>query len=382
MLDDFAFVAIYRAGAAHDEFGDWDRPETAGTSQLILYAPAEPGAYEMRLYRKDYEYTDATFVMRMPFTVGLAQQGRISLPGSAFQAGQEIPVMVSDISQEMEMARAFIGIYRKGAGHDDSYIAWSNVRAGNSTVNLRAPAEDGEFEVRLYSQDHRYSDETLVMSVPFSVSGAVEQTVSDWAVPEIAKADELGLIPDSLKNADLTKPITRAEFAAVSVKLYEKLSGQTASPVATNPFRDTQDAEVLKAFNLGITNGVAPDRFAPSDLLNREQAATMLTRVFKRAFVAGWTLEDDAKFEFNYQMPARFADDDKISDWAKPSVYFMAAHGIIEGVGNNMFAPRATTTAEEAANYAIATREQALAIAVRMTEKLDAGDAGKVVPVN
>lgn len=108
-----------------------------------------------------------------------------------------------------------------------------------------------------------------------------------------------------MKNADLTKPINRAEFAAVSVKLYEKLSGATAAPVATNPFRDTQDPEVLKAFNLGITNGVAPDRFASGDLLNREQAATMLTRVFKRAFVQGWTLEDDGKFTLNYQAQVR-----------------------------------------------------------------------------
>jgi hypothetical protein len=166
------------------------------------------------------------------------------------------------------------------------------------------------------------------------------------------------------------------------VKLYEKLSGKTAAPAATNPYRDTQDPEVLKAYNAGITAGVSADSFAPTVVLNREQAATMLTRVFKKAFVDGWTLEDDGKFTFNYTAPPKFADDAKISDWAKPSVYFMNAHGVIAGVGNNMFAPKATTSAEEAANYAVATREQALAIAVRMTEKLEAADAAKIVPVN
>jgi hypothetical protein len=48
----------------------------------------------------------------------------------------------------------------------------------------------------------------------------------------------------------------------------------------------------------------------------------------------------------------------------------MAANGIIGGTGSNNFSPRATTAAEQAVNFASATREQALAIAVRMVENL------------
>jgi hypothetical protein len=57
----------------------------------------------------------------------------------------------------------------------------------------------------------------------------------------------------------------------------------------------------------------------------------------------------------------------------------MATHGIISGVGDNNFAPKAITPAELAANYASATREQALAISVRMTEKLNESDAKEIV---
>jgi D-alanyl-D-alanine dipeptidase len=193
---------------------------------------------------------------------------------------------------------------------------------------------------------------------------------SDWATAEIAKADELGLIPDSLKGQDLTKPITRAEFAAVAVKVYENLSGVAAIPAVVNPVTDTQDVEVLKAYNTNLMVGTASDKFSPDVLLNREQCATALTRVFKRVTLPGWTLADDANFTLPYTKPAPFADDAKISDWAKDSVYFMAANGIINGTGSNNFSPRATTAAEEAQNYASATREQALIIAVRMVEKL------------
>ncbi len=193
---------------------------------------------------------------------------------------------------------------------------------------------------------------------------------SSWATAELEQADSLGLIPDCLVGADLTKPITRAEFAAVSVKVFEALTYTKATPVAVNPFTDTSDPEVLKAYNVGVTNGVSADKFAPTQLLNREQAATMLTRVYKKVNFSGWTLATDGNFKLEYTKGAPFADDASISSWAKDSVYFMASHEIIKGMGENQFRPRATTSAQEAAGYAQATREQALLIATRMVNKL------------
>ncbi len=193
---------------------------------------------------------------------------------------------------------------------------------------------------------------------------------STWASAELAQADALGLIPDVLLDADLTTDITRAEFAAVAVKVYEALSGTAALPALANPFTDTTDVEILKAYNIGAVNGTSATTYSPNDLLNREQAATMLTRVFKRVTLPGWTLSTDAQFTLPYEKPTPFADDKDISDWAKDSVYFMAANGIINGVGNNKFAPKNVTTEEQANGYANATREQALIIAVRMVENL------------
>jgi hypothetical protein len=178
------------------------------------------------------------------------------------------------------------------------------------------------------------------------------------------------LIPDSLSGKDFTKPITRAEFAAVSVKLYENLSGQAAQAPAENPFADTRDPEVLKAYNTGITAGTSTNVFSPDALLTREQAAAMLTRVYKRVSIPGWTLATDASYPLQYARQAPFTDDAKISDWARDSVYFMASNSIISGTGNGNFSPRATTAAEEASSYANATREQALAIAARVVDNL------------
>lgn len=193
---------------------------------------------------------------------------------------------------------------------------------------------------------------------------------SSWAQTELQKAEELGLIPDSLEGQDLTQDITRAEFAAVAVKTFEALSGTKAIPAVTNPFDDCKDVEVLKAYNIGAVNGTSDTSFTPNALLSREQAAAMLTRVFKKVSMPNWTLQTDDEFSLSYTKPAAFSDDAQISDYARDSVYFMVANSIINGVGDNKFAPKNTTTAEEAQGYANATREQALAIAVRMVENL------------
>lgn len=198
----------------------------------------------------------------------------------------------------------------------------------------------------------------------------VKPVTSGWAETEIDKAFEYGLVPEMLEHAVMSEPVTRLEFAAISVKVYENLAATQALPATVNPFVDCSDTEMLKAYNLGITIGTSQNTFEPNGLLNREQAATMLTRVFKRSTIPGWSMENDAQFTLSYTKSTTFADDMYISDWAKDSVYFMNANGIIQGMDNNKFAPKNVTSEEEANGYANATREQALSIAVRMVENL------------
>jgi hypothetical protein len=246
-------------------------------------------------------------------------------------------------------------------GIDDSGYGWFDLE--NNTIYFKL-----RFEMRDYDGNVVYSDWTDVFTIGKKVDDEIQ--ASDWAKEELAEADRLGLIPEVLKDADLTQDITRAEFAAVAVKVYESLSSKAALPIVNNPFTDCNDVEVLKAYNIGAVNGTSATTFEPDALLNREQAATMLTRVFKAVTLTGWTLETDSQFTLPYTKPAPFADDKDISGYAKDSVYFMVANNIINGVGNNKFAPKNVTTEEQATGYANATREQSLVIAVRMVQNL------------
>ena len=56
-----------------------------------------------------------------------------------------------------------------------------------------------------------------------------------------------------------------------------------ASKPIDNPFTDTNDEYVLKAYALGITFGTSETTFTPNAEITREQMATMLTRALNKA---------------------------------------------------------------------------------------------------
>ena len=81
-------------------------------------------------------------------------------------------------------------------------------------------------------------------------------------------------------------------------------------------------------YKQGIINGKAKGIFAPHDFITREEAATILDRI--------------CVYDF------RFHDDEAISEWAKSGVYHMQFIGIMNGVGDDLFAPQDTYTVEQA----------------------------------
>ncbi len=182
---------------------------------------------------------------------------------------------------------------------------------------------------------------------------------SNWAKTELDKANGYGLIPKSLIGADMTRPITREEFAGLAVKLYEKTTETAATAASPNPFTDTANPEILKAFKLGVTAGTSVTTFAPKELTNREQVATMLSRAI-RIMAPGSDFSTDGA-------PA-FTDQKDISSWALEHVLYMAKLGIIKG-SDGKFMPKAITTAQTSAGYATTTREQAIAMSVRSFEQ-------------
>lgn len=123
----------------------------------------------------------------------------------------------------------------------------------------------------------------------------------------------------------------------------------TPTPIADlGGLSETLYYDIQKAYSLGLINGVSATSFAPASSLTREQVSTILFRIYAK--LGGKADTSNANL---------FADDAGISTWAKDAVCFMASKGILNGVGNNNFAPKNNTQAQ-----------QALIIASRMLEAL------------
>ena len=189
------------------------------------------------------------------------------------------------------------------------------------------------------------NEKNFVRYVYFTLT--VDAEVSDWAREQVDSAAIKGLMPDCLGD-DFTENITRAEFAALAVELYEAMSGETAPAPGESPFSDTNDPVIIQANALGIVGGMGDGTFAPDKLVTREQAALMLSRVYTK--LGG---------EIPQVEGTTFADNGEISNWAMDAVAFMADQEIVNGVGGNKFDPQGN-----------ASIEQALIIALRMFENL------------
>ena len=95
----------------------------------------------------------------------------------------------------------------------------------------------------------------------------------------------------------------------------------------------------------------------------------MLTRVVKKMTFADWTYATDDQYTLDFGDVPEFEDDHLIAPWAKESVYFMVATGVISGLQDNAFSPKTTSDQNHAGELAEITREQSLVLAARMVER-------------
>lgn len=189
-------------------------------------------------------------------------------------------------------------------------------------------------------------------------------SASAWAKPEIEKAYNNGLIPQRLLTTDSTKPATREELCELIMLLYERITGKTAEPASPNPFSDTSNAEILRAYKLGIITGTTTTTFSPNDIVTREQVATMFGRAIRVMFP-----NDD----YSLSGAPVFSDQSDISSWALEHVQFMSKAGILNGT-DGKFMPSPMTDAQKAVGYGVTKREAAVAIALRIFIRYDATD--------
>lgn len=162
---------------------------------------------------------------------------------------------------------------------------------------------------------------------------------SPWATDQLTQIDEVGLIPESLQDADMTVNISRQELCQMAVLAYKRVTGRTSlTPDKTTYFKDTTDPDICLAYELGIVSGYDNGNFGPKDKLTRQELFQIIYALFKSV---GWS-EDEVQELFE-----TFFDYKQVGDWAKESTKLMLELGITSGTGGNYITPGGTTTVEQ-----------------------------------
>lgn len=162
---------------------------------------------------------------------------------------------------------------------------------------------------------------------------------SSWAKESLDEINELGLLPAEFDQADMRVNITRQELCHIAVTAYRKLTGREAKPSRTNYFKDTTDADVCAAYELGIVTGTGDGKFSPARNLTRQELFAITCNLFRSV---GWT--DDEILE----LFKTFSDYGKVSSWAVESAKTMLEVGVIYGNGSGQLNPGGTTSVEQA----------------------------------
>lgn len=317
------------------------------------------------------------FVMDSSYNVGsYAYQMLLKRTGNCAHYSSLFALLLGHLGYDSRMIHGeFINMDGSVAEHTWNYVLidgkyyWFDIRIDDELVSTyqiydHAYFMEGDTEVwaREHNFDPEYSDwlednawwiqEELDLAA--ANTGTPWDNCSDWALDYMRRAGSAGLIPSRLDEQDLRQQITRAEFAAVAVELYEALSGQEAQIYDFSPFLDTDDMDVMKAYWLGVVNGIGDGLFAPDAYLTREQAVTMLGRVYELVYLGyvsdGSELPQDAVLSFS--------DHGTISDYAGNYVYFFAGQDIVNGMGDGTFSPRSQMTREQAIKVVVETADR------------------------
>lgn len=122
---------------------------------------------------------------------------------------------------------------------------------------------------------------------------------------------------------------------AMAVTTLARLENESGEGYDAAPFADTSAGSYYSnalnwAYAKGVVKGVNETEFDPEGTITREQLTAMLYRLY------GDKLTSAAE--------APFADFDTVSEYAKEAVAAMYEAGIINGMGDNTFAPKAAVT--------------------------------------
>ncbi|MBP3633115.1 MAG: C40 family peptidase [Oscillospiraceae bacterium] len=164
----------------------------------------------------------------------------------------------------------------------------------------------------------------LFSAVPMASAGYTG--VAAWFEPSLREMQQLGLLPSSFSDFDLSKDITRAEMCELAVHSFEKITGYAIIPEQTDYFSDTTAEYIVKAYELGIVSGYPDGTFKPNAKLTRQEFFQIIENFCKAS--AFQPVADESYL-------GSFADTGKVDQWAKEAAQICVRYGYVNGKAEN-----------------------------------------------
>jgi hypothetical protein len=127
--------------------------------------------------------------------------------------------------------------------------------------------------------------------------------------------------------------VTRAQFARFAAQAFDIERGETEASFTDAAESAWYFADVTTLASAGILTGYGDGRFGPEDRISREQMAVIIDRTLALKDIA---LPESRAFDLT--------DGDAASVYARASIERLYGAGVINGMGNGTFAPKATAT--------------------------------------
>ena len=234
-----------------------------------------------------------------------------------------------DVSVEIEDGViTFDGTYGK------SNISSGSGGGGGGGAAIKPPVKDEENK----DDEDVKPDEPVTPDVPKPVTPLYDDVnESDWYFDYVTELSENKIVSgDGTGKFNPSDNVTREQFLKM---LIEATGIETAE--SENTFEDVLSGAwykpyVLKAKNLGVVDGISDTEFGIGRNITRQDMAVMISRTIEKLGLSIDAVETDA-----------FADDEKVSDYAKEAVTYMKSIGLIEGY-NNEYRPIDNLTRAEA----------------------------------
>lgn len=166
--------------------------------------------------------------------------------------------------------------------------------------------------------------------------------LSGWAKPTVLRMEQLGLIPETVKSASMAGTITRQDLCKIAMRSYKLLTGLTDADLYTpeNVFTDTDDIDVLNAYELGIISGRGDGIFDPDSPITRQDFFTISAN-FLRA-VDYWYI-DDIHVDLSV-----YPDADQLAGYAEYPAQVMVCIGAVQGDDTGALNPCKQIISQEA----------------------------------